>query len=97
MYENFIHNYSWKNFSKKGIYYDELNRSIIEEFAKNSSLLAHGLLSENKDATMPSLDGFGHCARSISGRSISANGFRGNITDGNIGRFASCDESVSAI
>ncbi|MFA5540740.1 MAG: DUF2723 domain-containing protein [Bacteroidales bacterium] len=50
MYENFIHNYSWKNFSKKGIYYDELNRSIIEEFAKNSSLLAHGLLSENKDA-----------------------------------------------
>lgn len=48
MYKNLIHNYSWKNFNRKGIYYDELNRGIIENFAENCSLLAHGLIAENK-------------------------------------------------
>ena len=46
MYENLMHNYSWKNFDKKGIYYDELHRSIIEQYAQQTSLLAHTLLSE---------------------------------------------------
>lgn len=46
MYENLMHNYSWKNFDKKGVYYDELHRSIIELYAEQMSLLAHTLLAE---------------------------------------------------
>lgn len=48
MYENLMHNYSWKNFDKESVYYDELHRSIIEQFAQQTSLLAHALIAEGK-------------------------------------------------
>ncbi|MBP1631028.1 MAG: rane protein [Bacteroidetes bacterium] len=49
MYDNLMHNFSWKNFNKKGIYYDELHRSVIDLYAQNCSLLAHTLLSEGEN------------------------------------------------
>ena len=48
MYENLMHNYQWKNFDKKGIYYDELHRSIIELYASQASLLAHTFIAEGE-------------------------------------------------
>ena len=48
MYENLMHNYQWKNFDKKGIYYDELHRSIIELYAWQASLLAHTFIAEGE-------------------------------------------------
>ncbi|HBN06854.1 MAG TPA: hypothetical protein DD434_13885, partial [Bacteroidales bacterium] len=48
MYENLMHNYEWKNFDKKGIYYDELHRSIIEQYASQASLLAHTFIAEGE-------------------------------------------------
>lgn len=48
MYDNLMHNYKWTNFDKKGIYYDELHRSIIELFASQASLLAHSLIEEGE-------------------------------------------------
>jgi hypothetical protein len=48
MYENLMHNYSWKNFNNKNVYYDELHRSIIENFAQQTSILTHSLIEEGK-------------------------------------------------
>lgn len=48
MYENLMHNYAYKNFNKEGIYYDELHRSIIEQFAQQTSILTHLLIAESK-------------------------------------------------
>lgn len=48
MYENLMHNYAFKNFDKKNIYYDELHRSIIEQFAQQTSILTHLLIEEGK-------------------------------------------------
>jgi len=48
MYENLMHNYSWRNFNNKNVYYDELHRSIIENFAQQTSILTHSLIQEGK-------------------------------------------------
>lgn len=48
MYENLMHNYEWKNFDKSEVYYDELHRSIIEQFASQASVLAHAFIEEGE-------------------------------------------------
>ncbi len=45
-YHNFMVNFSWKNFNKEEVYYDEINRNIIEFMMDKACLLAEELVLE---------------------------------------------------
>lgn len=47
-YNNLIHNYTFKNFDKPGVYYDQLHRSIIETYLTQGVFLSKSLINENK-------------------------------------------------
>lgn len=48
MYENIIHNFSFKNFDKKHVYYNEIERNIVKEYIGAMSALSYKLCQENQ-------------------------------------------------